>query len=195
MLTVQKLCFSYNKSNPVIKNFDMELKFGERLAVMGASGCGKSTLLGVISGFLTPDSGTVVCNAKKISYVFQEPRLFPWLTVEENLKAVLGKNESTEKIKEILELVEMNGTENLYPDELSGGMKSRISLARALVYGGDLFLLDEPFAALDRDLRGSLTKKLRTRLEETGASAIMVTHQIEDAEVFANRILELSPVK
>jgi ABC-type nitrate/sulfonate/bicarbonate transport system ATPase subunit len=116
------------------------------------------------------------------------------LTVEENLRAVLAKDASPSQITDMLAFVDLSGTENLYPDELSGGMKSRVSLARALLYGGDLFLLDEPFSALDLELCISLSQKLRQHLKAIGASAILVTHQREDAKLFADRIIEISPV-
>ncbi len=193
MLKIESLSFAYDREHPIFNGFNLELNKGELLALMGPSGCGKSTLLGLISGFLKPASGTIACNAQKISYAFQEPRLFPWLTVEENLKAVLAKDASTSQISDMLAFVDLCSAERLYPDELSGGMKSRVSLARALLYGGDLFLLDEPFSALDRELCHSLTKKLRQHLRENGASAILVTHQREDALTFADRIIELEP--
>ena len=167
------------------------MESGELLALMGPSGCGKSTLLRLIAGFLKPNDGMIHSDFEKPAFVFQEPRLFPWLTVAENLKAVLPKDAPQEQIKEILDLVELRGSEELYPDELSGGMKSRVSLARGLLYGGDLMLLDEPFSALDRDLRLSLATSLRTRLKASHCAAILVTHQEEDAKIFADRIISL----
>ena len=189
MLTIQDLSFGYHTHELVLDRFHLELQDGELLALMGASGCGKSTLLQLIAGFLKPSSGKLQCRAQKISYAFQEPRLFPWLTVEENLKAVLPKNVSHDQISLALKEVELEGCETLYPDELSGGMKSRVSLARALLYDGDLFLLDEPFSALDRELRMALVQRLRAYLKQNGRSAILVTHQAEDAELFADRLV------
>ena len=194
MLKIENLSFAYNREHPIFTDFDLELKKGEIVAIMGPSGCGKSTLLGLVSGFFSPTDGRITCNAQRISYAFQEPRLFPWLTVEENLKAVLSKDASPSQITDMLAFMDLGGTEKLYPDELSGGMKSRVSLARALLYGGDLFLLDEPFSALDRELCISLSQKLRQHLKDIGASAIFVTHQREDATLFADRIIEISPV-
>ena len=194
MLKIENLSFAYDREHMIFTGFDLELKKSETVAVMGPSGCGKSTLLGLVSGFLTPTDGRITCNAHRISYAFQEPRLFPWLTVEENLKAVLPKEAPASQITEMLAFMDLGGTETLYPDELSGGMKSRVSLARALLYGGDLFLLDEPFSALDRELCTSLSQKLRRHLDSIGASAIFVTHRREDAEILASRIIEISPV-
>ena len=190
MLKIENLSFAYDRGHPIFKDFSLEVKEGELLAVMGPSGCGKSTLLSLIAGFLKPDAGEILCDARKISCAFQEPRLFPWLTVEENLKAVLPKGAPTSQISDMLAFVDLCGTEKLYPEELSGGMKSRISLARALLYGGDLILLDEPFSALDHELSTSLAQKLREHLKKIGASAILITHRREDALLFADRITE-----
>ena len=190
MLKIQELCFSYDRNKDVLQYFSMELKKGELVALMGPSGCGKSTLLQIIAGFQSPNFGSVQCNTKKISYAFQEPRLFPWMTVEENLRTV-QPHPNKEQIKDVLGMVDMIGSEALYPDELSGGMKSRISLARALLYDGDLFLLDEPFSALDQELRSSLSANIREYLKSRNASAILVTHQKEDATIFADRIITM----
>lgn len=192
MLKITDLTFAFGKKQ-IFENFSLTLEKGEILAVMAASGYGKTTLLGLIAGLLKPQKGEIVNTFEKIAYVFQEPRLFPWLTVKENLLAVIDeKNESaTKTVAECLALVGLSDSLDKYPSELSGGMKSRVSLARALAYGGDLFLLDEPFAALDEELRHTLTVKIKDYLRSRGASAILVTHNREDAEKIADRILTL----
>ncbi|MBQ8214542.1 MAG: ATP-binding cassette domain-containing protein [Clostridia bacterium] len=191
MLEFQNVCFAYGKKQ-VLTDLSFTLSDGEILAVMGESGCGKSTLLQLVAGFLKPKSGIILNQACKISYAFQEPRLFPWLTVTENLRAVLSdKDTADSRIADALDTVSLSDAAHLYPDELSGGMKSRASLARALAYGGDLYLLDEPFAALNEELRAELSIKLRERIRQSGASAILVTHQRADAELMADRILML----
>ena len=190
MLNVQNLSFSYEKKE-VLKDLSFSLEDGEILAVMGPSGCGKSTLLHLIAGLRHGYEGQIVTNAKRIAYAFQEPRLFPWLTVEENLRAVVSdRTPSKEEIDRLLCELNLCETANLYPAALSGGMKSRVSLARALLFDGDLYLLDEPFAALDEELRKTLSELLRKKLKERSASAILVTHQRSDAEALADRILE-----
>ena len=193
MLKITNLSFSFDKKK-IFDNFSMELKKGEILALMGPSGCGKTTLLGLASGILKPQKGEIENNAQKIACVFQEPRLFPWLTVKGNLLAVMNEKDENalQIVEECLSLVELEDAIDKYPRELSGGMKSRVSLARALAYGGDLFLLDEPFAALDEALRSTLSVKIKDYLRERGASAILVTHGKEDAEQIADRILTLS---
>lgn len=192
MLKIHELSFSYGKKQ-VLRDLSLEVAPGEIVAIMGASGCGKSTLLQLTAGLLKPDSGRIESDAKRISYAFQEPRLFPWLTVKENLEAVLPRTlENRENaILRALEAVELADSADLYPDALSGGMKSRAALARALVFGGDLFLLDEPFAALDRELRMRLGDRLKQTIKERGGSAILVTHHPEDAERLADRIIPL----
>ena len=191
MLEFQNVCFAYGKKQ-VLTDLSFILSDGEILAVMGESGCGKSTLLQLVAGFLKPKSGIILNQACKISYAFQEPRLFPWLTVTENLRAVLSdKDTADSRIADALDAVSLSDAAHLYPDELSGGMKSRVSLARALAYGGDLYLLDEPFAALNEELRAELSIKLRERIRQSGASAILVTHQRADAELMADRVLYL----
>lgn len=191
MLEFQNVCFAYGKKQ-VLTDLSFTLSDGEILAVMGESGCGKSTLLQLVAGFLKPKSGIILNQACKISYAFQEPRLFPWLTVTENLRAVLSdKDTADSRIADALDTVSLSDAAHLYPDELSGGMKSRASLARALAYGGDLYLLDEPFAALNEELRAELSIKIRERIRQSDASAILVTHQRADAELMADRILAL----
>lgn len=191
MLTFQNVSFSYDQKE-VLTKLSFSLEKGEILAIMGESGCGKSTLLQLVAGFLKPTSGSIANNATQISYAFQEPRLFPWLTVSENLRAVLtDKDEVEKRISDALEAVSLTNAAGLYPDELSGGMKSRAALARALAYGGDLYLLDEPFAALNEELRAELSVTLREKIKQSGASAILVTHQRADAECIADRILRL----
>lgn len=190
MLEFQNISFSYEKKQ-IFDNFSFHLKKGETVALMGASGCGKTTLLSLAAALIKPTKGEIRSSATRISYVFQEPRLFPWLTVEENLRAVIREDTSDEKIAVILNTLGLSDCAQLYPQELSGGMKSRVSLARALIFDGDLFLLDEPFAALDEELRHSIGQFLKQHFHEKGVSAILVTHQLNDAERLADRILYL----
>ena len=190
MLKFQNVSFSYEKGKKILSDFSFELRSGEILAIMGESGCGKSTVLNLSAGLLKAQSGNIVSQAKKISYVFQDPRLFPWLTVVENIKAVSDLPDS--EIIKILDEMNLSDARDKYPNELSGGMKSRVSLARALAYGGDLYLLDEPFAALDEELREKLAVFLRNKIKADGASALFVTHQRCDADIMADRVLEMN---
>lgn len=195
ILQIQKLSFSYKKK-PVLHEMDLTLQKGEILGIMGPSGCGKSTLLHLIAGLRKPTGGKIENNSARISYVFQEPRLFPWLTVEENIRIVLKKEEQNDRfLQQILQAVGLSEAAKQYPHQLSGGMKSRVSLARALAYGGDLFLLDEPFAALDEALRDELSATLRKELKSRGASAILVTHQFSDMQRTCDRAVTFTPDK
>lgn len=191
MLKIEDLNFSFEKKT-IFSDFSLSVKTGETVAVMGDSGCGKTTLLRLIAGLEKPQQGTISCNAKRIAYVFQEPRLFPWLTVAENLRTVLTDREDTDQsVLHALETVGLAENANSYPDELSGGMKIRVSLARALVSGGDLFLLDEPFSALNEELRHGLAETLKKIFKKRGITAILVTHQASDAEILADRIVRI----
>ena len=192
MLKITNLTFAFDEKI-LFENFSMELNDGEILAVMAPSGYGKTTLLGLIAGLLKPAKGEIENTFARTAYVFQEPRLFPWLTVQENLIAVMDKkdDETRKTVLECLAFVGLSDSADKYPNELSGGMRSRASLARALAFGGDLFLFDEPFAALDEKLRRDLTIKLKEYLRSRGASAVFVTHNKEDAAEIADRILTL----
>lgn len=191
MLEFRNVSFSY-ENKQVLDRFSFELADGEIMALMGPSGCGKTTALRLAAGLERPNCGVILSSHEKISYAFQEPRLLPWLTVEQNLRAVLTDETADQKrINETLSLMGLDGCARLYPNELSGGMKSRVSLARSLLYGGDLYLFDEPFAALDETLRLSLCTLLREQLKNSGASAIFVTHQSADAAAMADRIFNM----
>ena len=194
MLELRNVSLSY-ENKPVLSRFSLELADGEILALMGPSGCGKTTVLRLIAGLEKPTGGVIVSSQPQISFAFQEPRLLPWLTVEENLSAILerGKNHR-DRIEQVLDELGLEGCSALYPDELSGGMKSRVALARTLLFGGDLYLFDEPFAALDEELRKNLILLLRAHVKKHGASAIFVTHQSSDAKILADRIVNMNPI-
>ena len=135
---------------------DLSFTFPDRgvFALMGPSGSGKTTLLRLLAGLDVPDGGSIESTHQKTAVAFQEHRLLPWLNCEDNLKLVLSKNKnSSVSAQEWLEAMELTDATKLFPKELSGGMKQRLSLARALCFGGDLLLLDEPFSALDKDLK------------------------------------------
>lgn len=190
MLTWNNVSFAYGEKQ-ILDGFSEEIRDGEILAVMGPSGCGKSTLLALAAGLRKPTSGSIENRALQTAVVFQEPRLLPWYNVRDNLMAVLPKHTPAERIRAALDAVELTGSETLFPDELSGGMKSRVAIARALAYGGDLYLLDEPFAALNDELRGRLGQHVRAHIKESGACAMLVTHHVSDAEALADRILRM----
>ena len=193
MTEFQNVSFSYDGKKNVLNNVSFSLEDGEILAIMGESGCGKSTLLHLAAGLRKASEGKILSSHKKVAYAFQEPRLFPWLTVEENILAAMNGQDgqkNAERVKELLADLHLSDSANAYPDALSGGMKTRVSLARALAYDADLLLLDEPFSALNDGLRQELCAYLRQYIKSSGASAILVTHQRTDTDLMADRILE-----
>ena len=158
-------------------------------ALMGPSGCGKTTLLHLLSGLIKPASGTISSSHNKMTMAFQEPRLLPWLCCEDNIKIVLSKNADATAITEKwLTAFELSDAAKQLPSALSGGMKQRLSLARALAYGGELFLLDEPFSALDPELKARLSPLIKQATKD--ALVIFVTHDKEDAALLDATILE-----
>jgi NitT/TauT family transport system ATP-binding protein len=188
--------------------FDMDVEEGEFLSIVGPSGCGKSTFLNVLLGLLKPDSGEVLMHGKKITepgsdraMVFQEFGLLPWRTVEHNIELGLElKRIAAAKrgvvAERLISLVGLAGFENHYPHELSGGMKQRVGLARALAVEPQLLLMDEPFSALDALTAITLREELLDIWQSADMAVhniIIVTHIIEEAVELADRILVLSP--
>lgn len=157
----------------VISNLNLTIRDGSFTVLVGASGCGKTTLLRCIAGLERPEGGTITGVPDRIAYCFQEDRLLPWRTALGNLEAVLGKARHAEALQ-WLARVGLEGAEEKYPHELSGGMRSRVSFARALAFQAPLLLLDEPFHALDDETRRRMEELLR---EETrDRPAMLVTH-------------------
>lgn len=185
----------------VIERFDLEVQAGEFLAVLGPSGCGKSTLLRIIARLLDPDGGTVTVTPGsdrfQTSFVFQEAQLLPWRTVLENAALPLElmgvpRDEREAKARAALRDIGLAEAEDRYPAQLSGGMRMRVSLARALVSEPRLLLLDEPFAALDEITRFRLDLRLRELWNERGLTVVFVTHSISEAAFLANRSVVLA---
>lgn len=162
-----------------------------RFLLMAPSGAGKTTLLRLICGLEKPDSGKVTLTCKRLSVAFQEPRLLPWLTVLENIRLVLPDQEAREDTAmHYLRALELEVAANQYPAALSGGMKNRASLARALAFGGDLLLLDEPFAGLDDSLKARIAPVICAAGD--GGLTITVSHHKEDAALLGAKILTLT---
>lgn len=186
MLKLEELSFSYG-DKVIFENINLELPSRGIVALMGASGCGKSTLFSVIAGVLSPTSGRVTADGI-LSISFQEPRLLPHMTAEENICFVLGKREDAHEIsKKILADVGLADSADKYPSELSGGMQKRVSLARALAYGGDIILLDEPFTGVDEERKKELTALVKRTAEN--ALVLMTSHDRAEVEACADRII------
>lgn len=173
----------------VIKNLNLEVKTNERTVLIGESGCGKSTLLKLISGLEEVSSGEILTNKLSTSMVFQNPRLFPWKNVRENIEFSLKNKRDDKLVDEWIKKIKLEGFEGAYPSQLSGGMQSRVSIGRALVAKKDYLLMDEPFAAIDGFTRREMQKELLNLFEEEKVGFLFVTHSIEEALVMGTRIL------
>ena len=184
MLKVKDLSLKFNKS-PVIDSLTYEFEENKVTAVIGESGIGKTSLLNVLCGLLKPTDGEIINDYNKIAVVFQETRLFDWMTAEENVSTVSDK----ETAALLLSKMGLADSSDNYPRELSGGMKQRVSLARALAYNADLVILDEPFKGLDAEMRREISKFVFDKLR--GKTVIMITHDAADLE-FADITLELT---
>lgn len=185
MITIDRLTLSYG-SQQVLKDCSLRVEAGSSVALMGPSGCGKTSLINVIAGLLTPDSGKVSVNGK-VSYVFQEPALFPWLTAVDNINVVLSDGpETLPRAEQLLEAVGLSDCRDKYPHQLSGGQKQRIAICRALAYGGDILLLDEPLKGLDADTRDQVSALLRQ--EWAGKTLLLVTHDPSEAQSLCDRV-------
>ncbi len=187
MLELRDISVSYGEKT-VLQHCDLNLMSGERIALMGPSGCGKTTLLRIALGLQPPDRGTVRRDFSRVSAVFQEPRLLPWRTALENVMLpIAGRPDSRDAAVSHLEKLELADAVGLYPDELSGGMQQRVSLARAMVFAPDLLVLDEAFKGLDVELRGRVLTLLAGSLQNT--SVLLATHSEEEARALSCRIL------
>ena len=188
MLELKNVSLSYGERR-VLHDVSLRLDHGERIAVMGPSGCGKTSLLRVIAGLQSPDSGTVERTVQQLSFVFQEPRLLPWLTAAENVRLVLPDAHQGEDAAAWLSRLGLSDAADKLPAELSGGMQQLVSLARALVCAPDLLLLDEPFKALDAAAKQNAITALS---DGTDAAVILVTHNAREAEALGCRVIDFS---
>jgi ABC-type nitrate/sulfonate/bicarbonate transport system ATPase subunit len=190
-VSIENLTLKYGNKT-VLDNFSISFPMNEFSAVMGSSGIGKTSVLRLIAGLVPSKNftGKIDVGSAKIAYLFQEPRLFPWLTAAENITLVnenskdsLHSKALTKKAVELLELFGLLDVANEYPAALSGGMAQRVALARALAYDADILLLDEPFSGLDEQTKADVMQKVRSAL--SGKTVIMVTHDRDEAEFFA----------
>ena len=188
---------------------DVDLSVPKRsvVAILGASGCGKSTLLNIISGILKPDRGQVSINGvpsdafddwRSVSYMFQEDRLLPWRTARRNVEFALEpgsipKAERRRRAEEALELVGLGGFADAFPYQLSGGMRSRVALARSLVLEPCILLMDEPFSRLDAQTRSLMHAELLHIHALKSVTVVFVTHDVEESVVLADRVVVMAP--
>lgn len=201
VIKTTKLSKSYPQPNgthlKVLDSLDLEVTEGEFICLLGPTGCGKTTLLRLLSKLEIPTSGEIAHSCKKLSYVFQQGALFPWMAVIDNVSFPLrargiSSKESKQIATEMLEAVGLRDFLRSYPHELSGGMQQRTALARGLVTEPDLLLLDEPFASLDEKTSFKLQDMLRKLCDTLSTSVVFVTHNIEEAVYLADRIVVMS---
>ena len=195
---------SYNQNN-ILENFNLKIKKGEFITVIGSSGSGKTTVLKIINGLITPDKGDIFINneniekldktklRRKIGYVIQGIGLFPHLTVKKNINYVLGLNRKSLKKEDLYILIEKMGLEkemmDRFPDELSGGQQQRVGIARAVAANPDILLMDEPFGAVDDITRKSLQKEIKIIHKNLGITIFFITHDIREALNLGSKIL------
>ena len=204
-LRAQNLGVVYDRDGtnmPVLEDINLDIADGEFICVVGPSGCGKSTLLNAMAGFLSPSSGSVSIDGETVSgpdprriLVFQERGVFPWLTVEGNIGfglSKLSRKEREERIAHYVKTVRLEGFENTYPSDLSGGMKQRLQVARALAVNPDILYLDEPFGALDSITRVIMRGELLRIWQTERRTIVFVTHDIDEAVQLADRVVVLS---
>lgn len=203
MINIRDINFIYPKSeNFALKGLSLDVENGEFLCIIGHSGCGKTTLLRLVAGLDAPSGGEILVDGKKVtgpstdrSIVFQQYSLFPWLTVKENVIFAVhktgrfSKSEAAERAVFFLNKAGLTQVHDSYPYQLSGGMRQRTAIARALAMDAPYLLLDEPFGALDTKIRGELQKLLRDLWKETGKTVIFVTHDLEEAMIMGQRIV------
>lgn len=179
----------------IYDKFSLNFEEGKINCILGKSGCGKSTLLNIISNLEDINSGEIIGVPEKIAYVFQEDRLIEWNSIYTNMELPLlkfyTKDEREEKIKNILREVELEDYINSYPKELSGGMRQRANIARALLYNGELLLMDEPFKSLDKSSKENIIKIFKKNHLEKNNTVIMVTHDINEALSLGDNIFIL----
>jgi NitT/TauT family transport system ATP-binding protein len=190
-----------------LEGIDLDVRPGEFVSLIGPSGCGKSTLLRIVGDLIQPTAGAVAVNGKPprraredrdYGIVFQDAVLFDWRTVEKNIALPLemtrwSRERRRERVRELLDLVELSGFEKHYPWQLSGGMQQRVSIARALSFSPALLLMDEPFGALDEMTRERMNLELLHIWEQTGSTVIFVTHSIAEAVFLSTRVVVMSP--
>lgn len=180
----------------VLEDISLDIADGEFVCVLGPSGCGKSTLLRLVANLETHTRGTITTRTRP-SVVFQEHGLFPWLTVTENIAYSLKlrgvkKAERAARVEDLLHLVGLVDFADYYPGQISGGMRQRTSVARALADDGDVLLMDEPFGALDEQTRIALQQELLAIWGQTSKAVLFITHSVDEALVLADRVLVMS---
>ncbi|MAV02505.1 MAG: ABC transporter [Rhodobacteraceae bacterium] len=206
ILEINNLSHSYGGKNPTIQNINLDIEKSERIAILGPSGCGKSTLLRLIAGLEKPNKGQVIIDGivvsseneivppekRNIGLVVQEKALFPHLSVYDNICFGIKKNQNKKTItSDLLQLLKIDLLKNKYPHEISGGEQQRVALARSLAPNPKLLMLDEPFSALDKDLKDILYEEISEVFTERGSTILLVTHDSNEAEVMTKKQMKM----
>ncbi|TCO77491.1 ABC transporter ATP-binding protein [Marinisporobacter balticus] len=183
----------HNKEITALDNINLSINEGTFVTIVGKSGCGKTTLLKILCGLEEKTYGEITTNCKNIGIVFQEPRLMPWLTVEENMQFSLLERNHEQKylVEKYLKLLDLYSFKDAYPSQISGGMAQRVSLGRTLCYNPDIILMDEPLGALDAFNRRKLQKEIIDLFLREKKTIIFVTHDVEEATFLGQRIVAL----
>jgi NitT/TauT family transport system ATP-binding protein len=199
-IRIRDVSQTYHGGQSAIQALDrvsLDVGQGELVCLLGASGCGKSTLLNLIVGLYEITAGTIDVGGRRVALVFQEPALFPWLTVRRNVELGMrfrgvGRAQRKHKALELLRLVHLDAFAERRPHELSGGMRQRVAIARALAQEADVLLMDEPFGALDAMTRDVLHDELEAIWSRTGVTVVFVTHNVREAVRLGDRVVLLS---
>ncbi|SHK11675.1 NitT/TauT family transport system ATP-binding protein [Hathewaya proteolytica DSM 3090] len=210
-IKIDKICKSFKSGkkqmHEVLNNISFEVNEGEFVCLLGPSGCGKTTLLTIIGGFKAADSGHIVVGENVVKgpgvdrgFVFQNYALFPWMTIEKNIlypmkQQKIPKEDRKKRLKELLEMAKLDGKEKMYPGQLSGGMKQRTAVIRALACKPKVLLLDEPLGAVDFQMRKLLQEEMEGIFLQDKTTAIMVTHDVDEAVYMSDRVVVMSTDK
>ena len=201
---IDKTFMNNCREHKVLENINLSVDQGEFISLLGPSGCGKTTLLTIIGGFQKSDRGSVLLDGKNVekpgidrAFIFQNYALFPWKTIKENVlfpmkQQKVPKEEREKRLESLLEMCGLKGKENMYPHQLSGGMKQRVAIIRALACDPQVLLMDEPLGALDFKMRQNLQEELENIWTKNKITAVMVTHDVDEAVYMSDRVIVMS---
>jgi NitT/TauT family transport system ATP-binding protein len=197
LLSFERVSMTFDDGTQALEDVSFSVNAGEFVTVVGPSGCGKSTLLRIASDLEKNTAGQCKVDRDSIGYVFQDATLMPWRNIRRNVELIaelhkMGKTERTVRAAEAIDLVGLNGFEEKYPRQLSGGMRMRASLARSLVLKPKVFLFDEPFGALDEITRERLNDELLSLFQQEGFAGLFITHSITEAVFMSTKVLVMS---
>lgn len=201
---IDKTFMNNRREHKVLENINLSVDQGEFISLLGPSGCGKTTLLTIIGGFQKSDRGSVLLDGKNVekpgidrAFIFQNYALFPWKTIKENVlfpmkQQKVPKEEREKRLESLLEMCGLKGKENMYPHQLSGGMKQRVAIIRALACDPEVLLMDEPLGAVDFKMRQNLQEELENIWTKNKITAVMVTHDVDEAVYMSDRVIVMS---